>query len=68
MEPGIPVRFPSIQPIRIHRMTKNTPAAQTCGPSPKQSARDWIWILGDIGWGHPHCHPTRLATSTAHQC
>ena len=68
MEPRIPGRFPSIQPIGIHYMTKNATAAQTCSPSPEQSTRDWIRIPGDIGQGRPHRRPTRLATSTAHQC
>ena len=68
MEPGTPSRIPSIQPIRINRMTKNATAAHTCAPSPKQSTRDWIRIPGEIGWARPIRHPARLAINIAHGC
>ena len=62
-------RSNSINPtIRINRMTKNATAKHTCAPSPKQSTRDWIRILGEIGWARPVRHPARLAISTAHGC
>ena len=38
-------------------MTKNATATQTCAPSPKQSTRDWIRILGEISWAHPTVAP-----------
>ena len=58
-EPGIPGQFTSIRPVRINRTTKNATAAHTCAPSPKQSTRDWIRILGEIGWARPVRHPAR---------
>ena len=68
MEPGIPSRIPLIRPIHINRTTKNATAAHTCAPSPKQSTRDWIRILGEIGWDRSVRHPSRLAISTSHEC
>ena len=38
-------------------MTKNATAAHTCAPSPKQSTRDWIQILGEISWARPTVTP-----------
>ena len=67
MEPGIPSRIPSIQPIHINRTTKNATMAHTCAPSPKQSTRDWIRIPGEIGWARPVRHPARFAISTSHE-
>ena len=57
MEPGIPSRFPSIQPFCINHTSKNATVALTCAPSPKQSTRDWIQILGEIGWARPSVAP-----------
>ena len=67
MEPGTPGRFPSIQPISVSIAQLKTPPPHRHVP-PVQSTWDWNWILGEIGRDRPHRHPTRLATSTVHQC
>ena len=57
-----------VKALLLQKQAQFDTVAHTCAPSPKQSARDWIRVPGEIGWAWPVRHPARLATSTEHRC